>query len=156
MSQAKVGFFCSPIGLGHATRDVAVGQFLEKTLVEFVSGNGAAKLLLEYGFSVNDVYMPPKFDVENGILHRSLKWLWKYYQYYKDCKKIAERIVEKQNPRLIVSDEDFASLTISQQRGIPSILITDILKTRFTKGIGSLVEKKMNQSMKEIIKNAMR
>jgi UDP-N-acetylglucosamine--N-acetylmuramyl-(pentapeptide) pyrophosphoryl-undecaprenol N-acetylglucosamine transferase len=50
-----------------------------------------------------------------------------------------------------VSDEDFSSLTIAQQKKIPSILITDILETRFTSGIGSIIEKKMNKSMREII-----
>ena len=35
---------------------------------------------------------------------------------------------------------------------IPTILITDILETRFTKGLASLIEKKMNKSMQEICK----
>ena len=35
---------------------------------------------------------------------------------------------------------------------IPTILITDILETHFTKGIASIIEKKMNKSMNEIIK----
>jgi UDP-N-acetylglucosamine--N-acetylmuramyl-(pentapeptide) pyrophosphoryl-undecaprenol N-acetylglucosamine transferase len=151
MTLTDIGFFCSPIGLGHATRDIAIAQLFDKNSTKFVTGSSAAKLFVEYGFSVNDSYKPPKFDVQNGMLQGSLKWLWKYYQYYKDCKKIAAEFVKNQNPRLVVSDEDFASLTVAQQRGIPSILITDILQTNFTKGISSLVEKKMNQSMKDII-----
>ncbi|RJQ26772.1 UDP-glucuronosyltransferase, partial [Candidatus Parcubacteria bacterium] len=151
LNQTDIGFFCSPIGLGHAARDIAVAQFFDKNLAKFVTGDGAAKLFAEYGFSVNNSYKPPKFDVQNGTLRGSLKWLWQYYQFYKDCKEIAAEFVKNQNPRLIVSDEDFASLTISQQKNIPSVLITDILQTRFTKGIGSLIEKKMNQSMKDII-----
>jgi UDP-N-acetylglucosamine--N-acetylmuramyl-(pentapeptide) pyrophosphoryl-undecaprenol N-acetylglucosamine transferase len=146
----NIGFFCSPIGLGHATRDVAIAEFLDKT-IQFITGNGAAKLISEYGFAVNDRYMPPNFDVQNGALQASLKWLWRYYQYYKDCKQISQKYIEEQNPKLIVSDEDFASLTIAQQKKIPSILITDILGTNFTSGIGSIIEKKMNKSMKEII-----
>ncbi|MBM2852707.1 MAG: UDP-glucuronosyltransferase, partial [Candidatus Nitrosotenuis sp.] len=59
--------------------------------------------------------------------------------------------VKKEKPKIIISDEDFASLTIAQQNKIPSILITDILETKFTGGIGSFIEKKMNQSMKNII-----
>jgi UDP-N-acetylglucosamine--N-acetylmuramyl-(pentapeptide) pyrophosphoryl-undecaprenol N-acetylglucosamine transferase len=152
LNQTDIGFFCSPIGLGHAARDIAIAQFFDKNSVKFVTGCGAAGLFSEYGFSVNDSYKPPKFDVQNGVLHDSLKWLWQYYQYYKDCKKIAVEFIKNQNPRLVVSDEDFASLIISQQKNIPTVLITDILQTRFTKGIGSLIEKKMNQSMKSIIK----
>lgn len=146
-----LGFFCSPIGLGHATRDIAIAQFFDKISSRFVTGRGAAELISEYGFSTIDVYDPPNFNVQNGVLHGSLKWLWKYYQYYKDCKEIADKFVKNENPRLVVSDEDFASLTVAQQKKIPSILITDILETRFTKGISSIIERKMNRTMKEII-----
>lgn len=152
MNGIDIGFFCSPIGLGHATRDIAIAQFFDKISLKFVTGNAAAKLISENGFFIDGLYLPPKFSVQNGTLQRSLKWLWKYYQYYKDCKKIAEKFIKVENPALIVSDEDFASLTIAQKKDIPSVLITDILQTNFTKGVGSLIEKKMNQSMLDIIK----
>ena len=153
LSHTDVGFFCSPIGLGHATRDVAIADFLNKAATKFVTGVGAAKLISEYGFLVNDIYTPPNFDVQKGVLRGSLKWLWNYYQYYKDCKKISQKFIDDETPKLVVSDEDFASLTVAQQKKIPTILITDILETKFTKGIGSMIEKKMNQSMKQIIQN---
>jgi len=151
MTYTDVGFFCSPIGLGHATRDIAIAQYFDGVLAKFVTGNGAAKLLSEYRFSVSDSYVPPKFKVKSGSLQKSLRWLFTYYQYYKKCRTVAEEFVKKEKPRVIVSDEDFASLAIAQKNKIPSILITDILETKFTKGIGSFIEKKMNQSMKEII-----
>ncbi|MFM8659506.1 MAG: glycosyltransferase [Candidatus Nitrosotenuis sp.] len=132
---------------------MAIAQYLEKSITRFVTGEGAAKLISEYGFAVNDEYNPPNFDVQNGVLQSSLKWLWKYYQYYKECKQISQRFIEAQKPDLIVSDEDFASLTIAQEKKIPSILITDILETNFTKGLGSIIEKKMNKSMRQIIQN---
>lgn len=153
MRHTDVGFFCSPIGLGHATRDVAIAEFLNKTTTKFVTGVGAAKLISEYGFLVDDKYKPPNFDVQNGVLKGSLKWLWNYYQYYKDCKKLSQKFIDDETPRLLVSDEDFASLTVAQQKKIPTILITDILETNFTKGIGNMIEKKMNQSMRRIIQN---
>lgn len=151
MTELDVGFFCSPIGLGHATRDIAIAQYFNNISTKFVTGNDAAKLFSEYGFLVNNSYVPPKFKVDNGLLQKSLKWLFTYYQYYKECRIIAKEFVKREKPKIIVSDEDFASLTIAQQNKIPSILITDILETKFTKGIGSFIEKKMNQSMKNII-----
>lgn len=151
LSRTDIGFFCSPIGLGHASRDVAIAEFLGKAATKFVTGSGAARLISEYGFSVIDKYMPPNFDVQNGALKGSLKWLWGYYQYYKDCKKISQKFIDVESPKLVVSDEDFASLMVAQQKKIPTILITDILETRFTSGIGSMIEKKMNQSMRQII-----
>ncbi len=148
-----VEFFSSPIGLGHVTRDIAIVDCFENISTNFVTGDGAAKILKNLNFKVEDVYKPPQFIVENGSLKNSARWLWKYYQYYKDCKKISTKIIELDSPNLIVSDEDFASLSVAQNKKIPTVLITDILETRFTKGFTSIIEKKMNKSMLEIIKN---
>jgi len=145
-------FFSSPIGLGHVTRDIAIANNFENISTNFVSGSGAAKILKNLDFKVQDVYNPPSFIVENGTLKSPAKWLWNYYQYYKDCKKISQKILQEDNPNLVISDEDFASLTVAQKMKIPTILITDVLETHFTKGLASFIEKKMNKSMQEIIK----
>ena len=145
-------FFSSPIGLGHVTRDIAVANNFENISTNFVTGSGAARILKNLDWRVEDVYTPPQFIVEDGSLKNSAKWLWNYFQYYKDCKNISKKIIEKDKPRLVVSDEDFASLTIAQEKKIPTVLITDILETKFTKGFASIIEKKMNKSMQEIIK----
>ena len=146
-----VEFFSSPIGLGHVTRDIAVAEKFEKISTKFVTGKGAAQILKDLNFSVHDVYNPPVFSVKDGSLTKSARWLWNYYQYYKDCKKISEKIIIQDKPSIVVSDEDFASLAIAQDKKIPTILITDILETRFTSGFTSLVEKKMNRAMRQII-----
>ena len=146
-------FFSSPIGLGHVTRDIAIVQKLKGISINFVTGSGAAEILRKLDYEINDVYNPPSFIVENGILNNQTKWLWNYFQYYKTCKNISEKIIKTNNPNLIISDEDFASLTVAQNLKIPNILITDVLETKFTKGIASFIEKKMNKSMMEIIKN---
>ena len=146
-------FFSSPIGLGHVTRDIAIVNNLKDIPIDFVTGSGAAKILKKLEFKVNDVYSPPSFSVKNGALNNQTKWLWNYYQYYKNCKNISEKILKKNNLNLIISDEDFASLTVAQNLEIPNILITDVLETKFTKGIASFIERKMNKSMMNIIKN---
>jgi UDP-N-acetylglucosamine--N-acetylmuramyl-(pentapeptide) pyrophosphoryl-undecaprenol N-acetylglucosamine transferase len=146
-------FFSSPIGLGHVTRDIAIASNFKNISVNFVTGSGAANILKNLDWKVDDVYKPPQFIVENGLLKNSARWLWNYFQYYKDCKDISKKIVDKSGPRLVVSDEDFASLTVAQNKKIPTVLITDILETKFTKGFASLIEKKMNKSMKQIIAN---
>ncbi|MFB5609977.1 MAG: glycosyltransferase [Nitrosarchaeum sp.] len=148
----NVDFFSSPIGLGHVTRDIAIVNNFENISTKFVTGSGAAQILRNLDFNVEDVYVPPQFIVENGKLKNSTRWLWNYYQYYKRCKKIAEEIIEIDNPKIIISDEDFASLTVAQNKKIPTVLITDIVQTNFVNGITSFIEKKMNKSMKEIIK----
>jgi len=146
-----IDFFSSPIGLGHVTRDIAIVNNFQNITTNFVSGSGAAKILENLKFDVQNRYNPPSFIIKNGSLQNPAKWLWNYFQYYKDCKNIAKEIIQKDNPNLIVSDEDFAALSIAQGEKIPTVLITDVLETRFTKGIVSLIEKKMNKSMKKMI-----
>jgi len=145
-------FFSSPIGLGHVTRDIAIVNNLKNISINFVTGSGAAEILRKLDYKIDDVYNPPSFIVENGILNNQTKWLWNYFQYYKNCKKISEKIIKTNNSDLIISDEDFASLIVAQNLKIPNILITDVLETKFTKGIVSLIERKMNKSMMNIIK----
>lgn len=145
-------FFCSPIGLGHVTRDVAIHQHFQDISTKFVTGNAATKFLQQLQYNVQDAYIPPHFIVKNGLLQNPSRWLWEYYKYYIDCKKISSNIIQNENSDVVISDEDFASITIAQKQKIPTVLITDILKTRFTKGFVSIIEKKMNQSMKNIMK----
>ena len=145
-------FFSSPIGLGHITRDIAITNYFENISTKFVTGNGAAKILKNLGFKVENAYNAPQFNIENGRLKNSTMWLWNYYQYYKKCKNISKNIIDLDNPKLVISDEDFASLTIAQNKKIPTILITDVIQTNFLNGIASFIEKKMNKSMQEIMK----
>lgn len=149
---SKSDFFVSPIGLGHVTRDIAIVCNFKKLSTNFITGSGAAKMLRNLEFNVNDAYDPPSFVIENGELKSPTKWLWSYYQYYKDCKTKSEKIIKNDSPNLVISDEDFASLSVAQKMKIPTILVTDILETHFTKGLASFIEKKMNKSMNEIIK----
>ena len=146
-----VSFFSSPIGLGHATRDAAIASYFQNITSKIFTGSGAAKFFDKCNFDVDDVYNPPSFIVKDGSLQSPLKWLWAYYKYYKECKSISKNIISRYKPNLVVSDEDFASLSIAQENKIPTILITDILETRFAKGLGGFIEKKMNRSMKDII-----
>ena len=145
-------FFSSPIGLGHVTRDIAIVNNFENISINFITGSGAAKILKKIDCKVQDVYNPPSFIIENGTLKNPAKWLWNYYQYYRDCKNISEELLQKTKPDLVISDEDFASLSVAQNIKIPTVLVTDVFETHFTKGIASFIEKKMNKSMQEIIK----
>ncbi len=144
-----ITFFTSPIGLGHATRDIAIAEEL-KTDILFVSGEGASTLLARKGFKALDLYKPEKFFVESGQLQHAFKWLLRYYLYYKKCKRIAKEILENRN-ELIISDEDFASIAVAKKKDQRRVLITDITESHFTTGLASVIEKKMNQSMHNIM-----
>jgi len=145
-------FFSSPIGLGHVTRDIAIVNNFENVVTNFVTGSEATKILKNLDFKLRNVYNPPSFIIQNGVLKNQTKWLWDYYHYYKDCKKISQKILQMDSPDVVISDEDFASLSNAQNMRVQTVLVTDILETRFTKGFASFVEKKMNKSMQNIIK----
>ena len=152
----EILFFSSPIGLGHATRDLAIINQLKIGSCKVFSGSSAIEFFHQNSIQAQDVYSPPKFDVIDGKLEKSLKWLWSYYRYYKRCKEISSKIISNENPRVIISDEDFASIAIAQERKIPNIIITDILETKFISGFGGVVEKKMNKTMHEMLDKANR
>ncbi len=144
-------FFTSPIGLGHASRDVAIASKLDANIT-FVSGENASKMIGDYGFTVKDLYRHEGFDVDSsGELKHAFRWIMDYWSYYKRCKEIAKELIVKHETRLVIADEDFAATSIAQENDLPNVVITDILQSSFTKGIASAIEKKMNKAMKEMI-----
>jgi len=176
----KVLFFTSPIGLGHATRDIAIAEKLKhivKDEILFISGGAAYDLISKEGFQALNLYRPPPFTVDSGKLRNSFVWLMKYIIYYKRSKKIAEEVIRKDVHKypLIVSDEDFASIAVSQNTILSkSVLIYDMVEptasghgitsnyynnnfennvgeTHFASGFLHIFEKKMNRSMRNLI-----
>jgi UDP-N-acetylglucosamine--N-acetylmuramyl-(pentapeptide) pyrophosphoryl-undecaprenol N-acetylglucosamine transferase len=145
-------FFTSPIGLGHASRDIVIASKLNANIT-FVSGEGASRMISDYGFPVKDLYSHEGFDVDgSGELKHTFKWIMNYYSYYKRCKGIARNLIDKNKTRLVIADEDFAATAIAQKNNIPNVVITDVLQTSFTKStLFSAIEKKMNRVMKEMI-----
>jgi UDP-N-acetylglucosamine--N-acetylmuramyl-(pentapeptide) pyrophosphoryl-undecaprenol N-acetylglucosamine transferase len=152
-------FFTSPIGLGHATRDIAICEKLRSLTndkILFVTGSAAYTIISNKGYVAYDVYTPNNFQVNYSMhLQSMIKWLIHYVSYYKRCKIIAQQFIEKNNERnlLIVSDEDFASITVGKNRNMKRILITDILKTHFLKGLPSIIEYGMNRSLERMIRS---
>ena len=149
-------FFTSPIGLGHATRDIAICEevmSMTKERILIITGRPAYDIFSNKGYSVHDVYRPEKFDIDNLMQLRSpLRWLFKYFMYYKKCKIIANGFVDKNEESLIVSDEDFASIAVAEKKNRKRVLITDLMETHFVKGLFSVIESRMNKSMKEMLK----
>ena len=177
----KVLFFTSPIGLGHATRDIAIAEKLKHIAndeILFISGGAAYDLISKEGFQALNLYRPPPFTVDSGKLRNSFVWLMRYIIYYKKSKKIAEEVIRKDVRKypLIVSDEDFASISVSQNTILSkSVFIYDMVEptasghgiisnycniniennvgeTHFASGFLHIFEKKMNRSMSNLIK----
>jgi UDP-N-acetylglucosamine--N-acetylmuramyl-(pentapeptide) pyrophosphoryl-undecaprenol N-acetylglucosamine transferase len=148
-------FFASPIGLGHATRDIAICEELklftgEKITV--ITGSPAYDIFVNYGYSAQNVYIPEKFDIDSSMqLHSPLKWLFKYFMYYRRCKQIATGFVDKARNDLIVSDEDFASIAIGEKKDRKRVVITDLMETHFIRGVFTAIESRMNKSMQNML-----
>ncbi len=149
-------FFTSPIGLGHASRDVAIASSLDERVrnISFVTGEPASKHISESGFDVMNLYTVRGLDVEYGEFKRKLRWLLDYMRYYKECKRHARDALEYHKPRLVIADEDYAAIAVSERSGIPRVLITDLFESRFTSGFGSILERIMNKTLKKIISSA--
>lgn len=153
-------FFVSPIGLGHATRDIAICEELKslmKQKILIITGRPAYDIFSKNGYSVDDVYTSEKLDIDNLMQLRSpLRWLFRYFMYYRKCKLIATDFVDKNEDSLIVSDEDFASIAIGEKKNRKRVLITDLLETHFVKGMLSAIESIMNRSMQNMLKKCDR
>ncbi len=163
-------FFSSPIGLGHITRDIAIMEkiFQEYSYNKFstVTGSTAYTFLSNLNKSnlslnfVYNLYSPPNFSLYKGKLNHGFYWLLRYLYYYNQCKKILQRFFFNENyphllSDLIISDEDFASLSFTGKFKTKRIFITDILSTQFSRSfIVSHFEKTLNKSMRTLIKSA--
>ena len=143
-------FFASPIGLGHATRDIAICEELKsltREKISVITGSPAYDIFVNYGYSAENVYNPEQFDIDSSMqLHSRLKWLFNYFMYYRRCKQIASGFVDGIDD-LIVSDEDFASIAIGEKKDRKRVVITDLLETHFVSGMFVALESRMNKSM---------
>jgi UDP-N-acetylglucosamine--N-acetylmuramyl-(pentapeptide) pyrophosphoryl-undecaprenol N-acetylglucosamine transferase len=65
-------FFTSPIGLGHASRDIAIAEKLKSVHNEilFVSGAWAFNLISKNGYSAFNLYKPINFYIHSGELKK--------------------------------------------------------------------------------------
>lgn len=170
-------FFTSPIGLGHITRDIAI---LEKMVnlykknmnleLELITGLKAYDFATTYAQVNNDkfnikvlnLFNPPRFSVSNGGLKHNFLWLLRYLLYFKKSKTLIRNLLTTTSPDAlktrsgtIISDEDFASISVAQDLRRPRILITDILSTNFVNSkLLSRMETFLNNSMCKLISSS--
>jgi UDP-N-acetylglucosamine--N-acetylmuramyl-(pentapeptide) pyrophosphoryl-undecaprenol N-acetylglucosamine transferase len=164
-------FFSSPIGLGHITRDIAIMdkviQLYGYNNFSFVTGSIAYNFLSDLNNSIYggkmficNLYHPPSFSIIDGKLKHSFFWLLKYLCYYNNCKRSVQNFFSSDDygnflSDLIVSDEDFASLSFTKNLDMKRIFITDVLNTKFGKSfLFSKCEEILNNSMCNLIKSS--
>ncbi len=71
-------------------------QIISKNIpINFVTGSGAAKILKNLDFKVQDVYNPPSFIVENGTLKNQQNGCGIIINTIKTVKKFHRRFFKK-------------------------------------------------------------
>ncbi|MDG6898615.1 MAG: hypothetical protein JRN24_02645 [Nitrososphaerota archaeon] len=131
----RVLYGVSPIGLGHASRAVAVGAELKARGAEvtFACAGYAGESIRSNGFQVEDAITahPPRF-VGTEMKDASV-WYLRYWSDLRRNKRTMTEIVEKLSPDLVVGDEEFSGLEVALERGIRRVMISDELELGFAR-----------------------
>ena len=133
---ANILYGVSPIGLGHASRSAAIGLKLRERSLEpeFATGGPAVKFLESYGFRVHDVVREPVPAESGGEMKMAALWYLRYWLGYRSTGRRMAELLTKLSPKLVVGDEEFTSVSLAIQRGIPQAMISDELQLGFAKG----------------------
>ena len=115
----KILFGVSPIGLGHATRDIVIVEELRRQGAEVMlfSGGKAADFIREQGYTVEDIVDDPVPSVSNGEMRRVALWYIRSWFAYKRTLKRTERLFDGYAPDLVVGDEEFTGMGVADKRG---------------------------------------
>jgi UDP-N-acetylglucosamine--N-acetylmuramyl-(pentapeptide) pyrophosphoryl-undecaprenol N-acetylglucosamine transferase len=152
----KILYGVSPIGLGHASRAVAVGLKLrEKGLEpEFATGGRAVSFIQSFGFKVRDVISEPvPFESRGKILFSGL-WYVRYWFGYRASYSRMEEVIAELKPGLIVGDEEFSEVSIALKKGIEHALVSDELELKFAKSfLAEMIERRVRRWYSDLQKS---
>jgi UDP-N-acetylglucosamine--N-acetylmuramyl-(pentapeptide) pyrophosphoryl-undecaprenol N-acetylglucosamine transferase len=138
----------SPIGLGHASRAVAIGLKLRGRGfdLEFATGGAASRFLSSYGFKVHDLVREPTPDETNGVMKRPGIWYLRYWSGYRSTKRRMLELMDRLEPQLVIGDEEFSSVSLAIDKGIKHVLISDELELGFARGtLSRYIEKQVSK-----------
>jgi UDP-N-acetylglucosamine--N-acetylmuramyl-(pentapeptide) pyrophosphoryl-undecaprenol N-acetylglucosamine transferase len=157
----RVLYGVSPIGLGHATRALAVvGRLAEAGAeVRLFSGGVAADFLSQCGYPTDAVVSDPVPEVVNGEMKGTALWYIRSWVALKRTTGRTERLFDRFRPDIVVCDEEFSGIQVSMKRGCRNALISDELelgfaRSRIAESIESRVErwyKKLQDSVELLI-----
>ena len=129
----------SPIGLGHASRAVAVGMKLREAGLdlEFATGGPAVPFLRSYGFRVHDIVTEPVPSEREGVMRYPSLWYINYWRGYRSSKSRMFSLMRELKPSLVVGDEEFSSVSLALEQGLKPVLISDELELGFARSVFS-------------------
>jgi UDP-N-acetylglucosamine--N-acetylmuramyl-(pentapeptide) pyrophosphoryl-undecaprenol N-acetylglucosamine transferase len=144
----RILYGVSPIGLGHASRAVAVGRELlsRGNEVIFATGGRASAFLSSYGFEVRDIVRGPNPTVWGGRNVLPSFWYLSYWRDYRATKSRVAGLMREVRPDLVVGDEEFSSLSLAMEEEIPSVMISDELELAFSGGaVSKAIEARVSE-----------
>lgn len=132
----RVFYGVSPIGLGHATRALAVvGKLVSAGAdVRLFSGGVAADFLRMCGYPVDDIVSDPVPEVVNGEMKRTALWYLRSWVALKRTIGRTERFFEEYRPDVVVCDEEFSGIEVAMKMGCRNAFISDELELGFARG----------------------
>ncbi len=133
---AEILYGVSPIGFGHASRAVAVGLRLRESSLEpeFATGGAAADFIRSYGFKAHDIVTEPTPNESSGEMKMATLWYLRYWRGYRATSRRMAGLIAELSPNLVVGDEEFSSVSLAIERGIPHAMISDELQLGFARG----------------------
>jgi hypothetical protein len=139
----RVFYGVSPVGLGHATRTLAVVEKLVAAGadVRLFSGGVAADFLEKCGYRVDDIVADPVPDVVDGEMKRTALWYLRSWIALKRTTGRTEKFFEEYRPDIVVCDEEFSGIEVAMKMGCRKVFISDELELGFARGrVASSIE----------------
>ena len=129
----KILYGVSPIGLGHATRDIVIIEELKRqgADVKLFSGGKAAEFIRGQGYAVEDIVVDPVPSVSKGEMRRVALWYIRSWVAYRRTFRRTERLFDDYSPDIVVGDEEFTGIGVAERRGKKRIFISDELMLGF-------------------------
>ena len=132
---ARIFYGVSPIGLGHASRAVAVGERLaaKGDDVVFASGGPALDSIRGSGLKALDVIAEPAPNVRGGEMKGATAWYFAYWRGFRRSRRAVAGVLGDWKPGAVVGDEEFSCVSLALESGIPHALVTDELELGFAR-----------------------
>ncbi|MBI3840810.1 MAG: hypothetical protein HY297_02470 [Thaumarchaeota archaeon] len=143
----RILYGISPIGLGHASRSLALGRRLMASGadVSFFSGGNVVDFLLAEGIEAHDIVSDLAPEVRDGEMKRTTLWYLKTWKALRATTQRTRRLFEGYHPDLVVCDEEFSGITVAREARLPNVFIADELELGFARsGPARIVERRVD------------
>jgi len=133
------------LGLGHASRAIAIGRELERRHPDlylfFLAGAPALDLAVSHGFDAMPLPPTPPWFHDNGQLHSMFRWYRAYGKYVRVASRFLRKEADWNQFRFLISDGEMASVRLAVERKVPTIVVAHSVGQSFGGGFATrLVE----------------